>query len=41
MNRDEKKYEETERKGWWLSVPPSIISIIISLFLIMKKLEIL
>ena len=33
--------EEAERKGWWLPILPSIISIIISLILIMKKLSIL
>lgn len=41
MDRDEEKYEETERKDWWLSIPPSIVSIIISLILIIKKLGIL
>lgn len=41
MEHDEEKNKETEQKNWWLSIPLSVISIIISIILIIKKLGIL
>jgi len=34
-------YEELHEKLWWISIPPSLISIAISLYMILKILKIL
>ena len=34
-------HEDLQKKYWWITIPPSLISIVISLYMILKILKVL